>query len=196
MVIAYHLIWTAYGTWLPNDPRGSGSRTVISDSLAKLGELHFGRKRVQPPSKAVCDFYRRAESLLRFPVFRFTAEQIQSIACGLAAAIAEHRYTCYGCAILPDHVHILIRKHKYRAEQMIDHLQSASRLRFSDFPGIPPAHPIWTDGGWKRFLDSPATVGAVIRYVEQNPVKSKLERFHFMCVGSRSVESSFGTRVR
>ena len=24
IVIAHHLIWTAYGWWLPNDPRGSG----------------------------------------------------------------------------------------------------------------------------------------------------------------------------
>jgi len=25
MIIAHHLIWTAYGFWLPNDPRGSSS---------------------------------------------------------------------------------------------------------------------------------------------------------------------------
>ena len=30
LVIAYHLIWTAYGWWLPNDPRGSGSVTIAS----------------------------------------------------------------------------------------------------------------------------------------------------------------------
>ena len=28
IVIAHHLIWTVYGTWLPNDPRGSGSRAI------------------------------------------------------------------------------------------------------------------------------------------------------------------------
>ncbi len=22
IVVAYHLVWTAYGMWLPNDPRG------------------------------------------------------------------------------------------------------------------------------------------------------------------------------
>ena len=40
LVIAYHLIWTAYGWWLPNDPRGSGSKTIDSDIIAELGELH------------------------------------------------------------------------------------------------------------------------------------------------------------
>ena len=27
IVIAYHLVWTAYGTWLPNDPRVVGRET-------------------------------------------------------------------------------------------------------------------------------------------------------------------------
>ena len=44
IVITHHLIWTAYGWWLPNDPRGSGSKTVRNPSLAQLGNLHFGRK--------------------------------------------------------------------------------------------------------------------------------------------------------
>jgi hypothetical protein len=37
MVIACHLIWTAYGSWLPNDPRGSGSRRVVAPQLVDLG---------------------------------------------------------------------------------------------------------------------------------------------------------------
>lgn len=48
MVVGYHLIWTAYGCWLPNDPRGSTSRDVRSVQLQDLGELHFGRKKMQP----------------------------------------------------------------------------------------------------------------------------------------------------
>jgi hypothetical protein len=53
MVIAHHLIWTLYGWWLPNDPRGSTSRAIRNDVLRDLGELHFGRKRVQPPGDVV-----------------------------------------------------------------------------------------------------------------------------------------------
>jgi hypothetical protein len=44
MVAGYHLIWTAYGWWLPNDPRGSTSQQVLSVQLQYLGELHFGRE--------------------------------------------------------------------------------------------------------------------------------------------------------
>jgi hypothetical protein len=45
MVIAYHLVWTIYGTWLPNDPRGSGSHFIAAPLLAELGKLRFGRKK-------------------------------------------------------------------------------------------------------------------------------------------------------
>ena len=43
-VIAHHLIWTLYGHWLPNDPRGSGSRELLDEKFAPLGEIHHGRK--------------------------------------------------------------------------------------------------------------------------------------------------------
>jgi REP element-mobilizing transposase RayT len=171
VVIAYHLVWTAYGTWLPNDPRGSGSTEVASPLLAELGELHFGRKRIQPRFHEVRDFYDRAEPLLKFDVIRFDQQQIELIATAFGEAIAEQQFTCYACAILPDHAHIVIRKHRDRAEEMITHLQEASRLRLSSDRAVPREHPVWTTGGWKSFLDSPAAVTAAVRYVEKNPVK-------------------------
>ncbi|HEV3416908.1 MAG TPA: hypothetical protein VG056_08855 [Pirellulales bacterium] len=171
MVIAYHLIWTAYGTWLPNDPRGSGSRCVASSQLAELGEHHSGRKLIQPPRRVVREFYHRAEPLLQFPIVRFDAPQFDQIACGFADAIALHHYTSYACAIMPDQVHLVIRKHRHRAEGMIDNLQSASRLRLSSARELPTNHPVWTLGGCKRFLGTPDHVRTAIRYVDNNPIK-------------------------
>lgn len=174
IVIAYHLVWTAYGTWLPNDPRGSGSLRVASPPLADLGELHLGRKSIQPHFHEVRDFYKRAEPLLKFDVVRFDQQQIERIAAAFSETIAERRYTCYACAILPDHVHTIIRKHRDRAEEMISRLQEASRLRLSSEGLAPRNHPVWTGGGWKSFRDSPAAVSGAIRYVEKNPVKTGL----------------------
>ena len=48
MIAGYHLVWTAYGWWLPNDPRGSSSEKVCCAKIAGLGELHRGRQRIQP----------------------------------------------------------------------------------------------------------------------------------------------------
>ncbi len=164
LVIAYHLVWTAYGTWLPNDPRGSGSRDVASPLLAELGELHYGRRRLQPAGKVVREFYEHAEERLTFPVARFDRAQIEDIAEAFSAVIAESVYTCYACAILPDHVHMVIRKHRHQAEEMIERLQSTSRagLNMAD-------HPVWTRGGWRRFLNTPPEVRRLIPYVERNP---------------------------
>ncbi len=93
---------------------------------------------------------------------------------GFAEAIAQERYTCYACAIMPDHVHILIRKHKHQAEQMIEALQSASRLRLSALELRASDHPVWATSDWKGFLDHPDAVRRAIHYIEQNPVKQRL----------------------
>ena len=179
IVIAHHLIWTAYGTWLPNDPRGSGSHAVAAESLAELGPLHYGRKQIQPRPREVRQFYQRAEPRLQFPVIRFDQRQIQLVAAALGDAIGHASYTCYAAAVMPDHVHLVIRKHRDRAEQMIEILQESTRLRLSTSGVVPTGHPVWTQGGWKRFLDAPEAVRSVARYVENNPVKSGLPPQHW-----------------
>ena len=171
LVIAYHLIWTGYGHWLPNDPRGSGSKAVLSERIAELGELHFGRKRVQPPSQVVREFYRQAGPILYYSRLTFVQSDIDVIGAAFAELIAERKYTCYACAIMPDHVHLLIRKHRDLAEDMIEHLQDHSRMRYRAVGKCDSGHPIWTDGGWRRFLSTPDEVRGVIHYIERNPLE-------------------------
>jgi REP element-mobilizing transposase RayT len=171
MVIAYHLIWTAYGTWLPNDPRGSGSHRVVAPQLVDLGELNFGRKKMQPPRRVVKAFYEEAEERLLYDVIRFDTQQFALIAEAFGDAIRERQYTCYACAIMPDHVHMVIRRHRDKAEEMIDNQQSASRLRLIEAREISPLHPVWTLNGCKRFLGTAQHVRTAIRYVANNPLK-------------------------
>jgi hypothetical protein len=128
IVIAYHLIWTAYGWWLPNDLRGSGSKIIAQDIFKHLGELHVDRKQVQPASSEVRDFYKHAAGLLKYPLLKFGNEQVVSLAQAFRQVIQECRYTCYACAMMPDHIHILIRKHKHLAEEMLDRFHRAGRL--------------------------------------------------------------------
>ena len=174
IVIAHHLIWTAYGWWLPNDPRGSGSRVIRRDALAELGELHRGRKKIQPASGEIRAFYRGAEPKLMHPLREFSANEISTIASAFGDAIANYRYTCYACAILPDHVHVLIRKHKHRAEQIIANLQAISRSRLREGFGHYAGHPVWGGGGWKVFQDHPDDVRRTIGYINANPLKHRL----------------------
>jgi REP element-mobilizing transposase RayT len=129
---------------------------------------------VQPSGKEISDFYSQAEQHLLFPVNRLRRQQIDLVAIAFADAIREHQYTCYACAIMPDHVHLVLRKHRHLAEEMIDNLQTASRAQLLTSGDFSTDHPIWTLGGWKRFLNSPADVRRVISYVEKNPISAGL----------------------
>src|SRR5437879_1781651 len=114
MVIAYHLIWTAYGWWLPNDPRGSSSYEIRVERIADLGPIHYGRKPVQPPRPEIRAFFAQARDALAHEPLAFTDGEIDRLGTSIGLVIRERRYTCYACAVMPDHVHLLIRRHRDR----------------------------------------------------------------------------------
>jgi len=77
---------------------------------------------------------------------------------------------------MPDHVHVLIRKHKHQAEEMIRNLQRESHLLLRTRELFDMDHPIWGGPGWSVFLDHPEEVWRTISYVEENPVKIGLPK--------------------
>lgn len=174
MVVAHHLIWTVYGWWLPNDPRGSSSKEIRVEPVAELGDLHYGRKPVPPSRAEMRDFSRRAREVLCYPVLTFDEGAFPDVAATFAAVIRERRYTCYACAVMPDHVHLLVRRHRDRAEQMIEHLQDASRADLIAKGYRYHGHPVWGGRGWKVFQFSRADVERAVRYVEGNPAERNL----------------------
>jgi REP element-mobilizing transposase RayT len=172
IIIGYHIMWTLYGWWLPNDPRGSTSKTIRNDLIGDLGGIHFGRKQVQPAGKTIRAFYEQARKTLAHQLLSFNEHQFDFVAGAIGTAVGECGYTCYACAIMPDHVHMLIRKHRDSAEQMIENLQTLSRKRLESIRT--KDHPLWTRGGWKVYLDHPDDMHRTIRYIEQNPLKQSL----------------------
>jgi REP element-mobilizing transposase RayT len=175
LVIGYHLVWTAYGWWLPNDPRGSGSHTVHTDVLAELGELHLGRKKVQPAGREVRQFYEQAAALLKHPLLKFDEAERTVIGEAFGEVIAREKYTCYACVVIPDHVHLLIRKHKHTAEEMGWNLMDASRAALVAAGRRDPTHPTWVGGTpWSVFLDHPDEIRRTVTYIEKNPLPLRL----------------------
>lgn len=171
MVIAYHLIITAYRWWLPNDPRGSASSSIATDLLKELGDLHFGRKKIQPAGRETRTFYNRAEQLLKHDLLQFDRRAIEVIAIGFEQCVRQNNYTCYASVIMFDHVHLCIRKHKHLAQEMIDQFQEHSAKALIDAGLRKDTYPTWGTGGWKVYLDNPSDVHRTIRYIEQNPAK-------------------------
>jgi REP element-mobilizing transposase RayT len=176
LVIAHHLMWTLYGWWLPNDPRGSTSRSIRSDLVGELGALHLGRKAIQPAGGDLHDFYEQAASVLTHSLLSFAPNEFAAVAEAMGKSVVECGYTCYACAIMPDHVHLVIRKHRDPAEVMINRIQALTRERLISQGLREGPHPVWTRGGWKVFLDHPDAVLRTVRYIEDNPMKMGLPR--------------------
>jgi REP element-mobilizing transposase RayT len=174
MVAGHHLLWTAYGWWLPNDPRGSMSHHIASASIAELGTLHYGRKRIQPASRDLKKFYEQAREVLKHELLTLTPEDFELIAEAFATVIKDQHYTCYACAIMPDHVHLLIRKHRDDAEEMIEKFQAASREALIQSGRREASHPVWGGQGWKVFMNPREDFRRTVRYIENNPLKAHM----------------------
>ena len=181
MVLAYHLIFTTYGFWLPNDPRGSWSTFVRSWELYWYGAATKTTTRASVASRDHDRTVRRAQkSALRYDPVHFTAQQMTTVARGFARAAAESGYVVYACSILPEHVHLVVQRHRNLAEQMIGHFKARATqalleeakhpfLKHRRSDGSVPC--AWARRGWKVYLDSVEDILRAVRYVENNPLK-------------------------
>jgi len=183
MVLGYHVIVSAYGFWLPNDPRGSWSDFVRSWELFRFGRATKvdTRRSVahRPHNHAARVSPKRA---LRYPPVHFTEPQAREIGRAFGEFASRGKVTIYACSILPEHVHLVIARHDYRVEQIANLLKGAATRRLvagnlhplADFalPGerIPA---MWSRGLWKVFLSREHDVQRAIRYVESNPVREE-----------------------
>jgi len=113
-IIAHHLIWTLYGHWLPNDPRGSGSEKIREEKLAPLGPNHQGRKppSLQPSREKLRNFQQQASPLLEHKKLWIDTGKREIIANAFSEVIAEQNYTVWACAILSNHAHMIVRRHR------------------------------------------------------------------------------------
>ena len=174
MVAGYHLIFTPYGWWLPNDPRGSSSHEIRVETIAELGDLHHGRKRVQPPGSVLRQFYGEAREVLTHELLPFDRPSRDLLGDAFAEVIRVKKYTCYACAIMPDHIHVLIRRHRDYAEEMMSALRGAGATALKAAGKRPANHPVWGGPGWKVFLNTQQDMERIVAYINNNPIKAGL----------------------
>ena len=178
VIIAHHLVLTLYGHWLSNDLRGSGSTETRKPELDQLGPVHFGRKKVQPPKKDVKAFYARANPLLDFPVFWMDHAKRQAVADAFARAAGEFGYTVWACAILWNHAHLLVRRHRDPGHTIWDVFAATARDAVRVFPDVGAEHPVWSTRPYVVFIYDPPGVRGRVRYIGDNPEKEGLPRQH------------------
>jgi REP element-mobilizing transposase RayT len=180
MVHGYHVIWGAYGFWLPNDPRGSWSDFVASWELARFG------KAIRPTGRRDVDLRQwqawrtAAVRALKFPPVVLTDEQVRAAGTGFGNCVRKSGLTIWACSILAEHVHLVIARHTYPVEQACILLKGEAtkqlkkqslhpQARFASSDGKLPS--MWGEGQWKVYLGTEEAIEAAIRYVEENPVK-------------------------
>jgi REP element-mobilizing transposase RayT len=180
MIVGHHLIFGAYGFWLPNDPRGSWSDFVGAWELFRYGGATKTNSRRSVAAEKHDQQLRLAtKKALKHPAVNFTGVQARAIARGIGEYAERSNTPIWSCAILPDHVHLVVGKTRLSAEKMVIQFKGAATRKLIE-EGIHPlqhrAEPgerppkCFARGEWKVFLDPP-DVPCAIEYVVFNPEK-------------------------
>jgi hypothetical protein len=129
MVRWYHVILTAYGFWLPNDPRGSWSEFVASWELYKFGPATKTSTRTSVAHEPHDQKIRlAAKQALKYPAVRFDENQRRFVAEGFAQAVAEANYQLHALCIGYDHAHAILARHERTIEQISRHLKAKATM--------------------------------------------------------------------
>ncbi len=181
MVHASHVVIGAYGFWLPNDPRGSWSDFVRQWELFRFGPATKVETRASVAAKPHDRDLRQAtKKALTYPPVVFSGVQARAIGMGFGSFVEKSGVKIWACSILPEHIHLVIGRHRYRVESIVNHLKGqATRELISQ--GIHPLAAWQADAKrpprcfgsheWKVFLDSDEDIRRSIGYVEGNPEK-------------------------
>jgi len=175
-IIGHHLIFSSYGVWLANDPRGSGSAVLRQSKFEDLGPIHPGRKREQPTREKLRGLYEEATPRLEFAPLWFGEDVRQAIAESFARTTQRYRYTAWGLAVLSNHVHLCVRAHRDCYETIWARYAEAGRDAASRIGRTIAKHPVWANRPYSVFLYCPDDVWRTVGYIEDNPVKEGLGR--------------------
>jgi len=195
MVIAYHIIFTMYGFWLPNDPRGSWSEFVRSWELYRAA----GKATKVDARRSVAGLEydsaarRKAKENLKYPPVLLDGVQARAVARGFARAVQQGGYQILACAIMPDHVHIVLRRDSRTAEAVVPHRKRAASRQLREGSVHPmAAHTTdedklpspWARKQWTVFLNTDDDIRRAVDYVNCNPEREGLKPQHWNFVTS------------
>ncbi|MEE9294403.1 MAG: transposase [Phycisphaerae bacterium] len=182
MIIGFHLSWTTYGHWFPNDPRGSWSHEIWKPDLAKVRPLDNGHKIGQrrPVAKAeLQEFLDSARAELRWKTVNLSTEERAVVADAFREAAHATGLIIRACAILYNHVHIIVDRPVGSYERVVNRLKGRSSQAIRAYRNISPSPnrrhrvPIWTRGYWCRYIDNPEYMEHAIRYVQEHNMEQK-----------------------
>ena len=180
MIRGYHLIFGAYGFWLPNDPRGSWSDSVGSWDLFRYGDAtKSGERNLLEESPKNRQLRLASKQSLKRPAVQFNGEQARAIGNGFRKYFERIHLSVWACAILPDHVHLVVAPPTMDVEQLVIQLKGEATSELKEHGLHPFGHLLdqreripkcFARGEWKVYLDL-NDIELAIRYVVDNPIK-------------------------
>jgi len=178
MVIAFHVIFSAYGFWLPNDPRGSWSNFVGAWELVR-----FGKATTVATTRSLAAvphdwrLRREAKAALKHRPVAFTGVQARAVGNGFAQATRDSGYAVHACTILPEHVHMVIGRNDRSVGRIVGHFKGRATQHLKrDGLWANLDQPVWGKKAWKVFLYEPEGVRRAVAYVEANPERESKPR--------------------
>jgi REP element-mobilizing transposase RayT len=175
--LGYHVVFTAYGFWLPNDPRGSWSDFIRNVELLGFGDAAKTDTRISRAHDKHNVGLRHAakKQLTRNPV-KFSGKQALVVAQGFDAARAKGKYRIHACCILPEHVHLVIGRHSRNIGRIIGHIKARATQNLNRSEIWKREGRVWSKGYWNVFLYEKKEVINAIQYVDSNPMKEGKKR--------------------
>lgn len=191
MIHGYHVIWGTYGFWLPNDPQGSWSDFINSWELLRFGRAKKQIVRDSFDDKSLSNWKSSVREKLKYPSVTLSGIQALEVARGLSGFIRRSHLTVWAMSILPDHLHLVLGRHRYKIEIACNLLKGAATRRLVESNEHPLAAyrqrdgrlpSMWSSKQWIQYLDSEDAIYNAIRYVEENPVKEGKRKQSWSCV--------------
>jgi REP element-mobilizing transposase RayT len=155
----------------------------IYDVGGEATKVHTTRSVASRPFNK--DRQRRIKASLKYPAVQLSGVQARAVGRGIADMCPKIDLVVHACAVLPDHVHLVVAAHRFEGDELIACIKRAATRGMSE-EGL---HPMamhqrgngrlpspWGARGWKVMLFTPRQMRAAIRYVEGNPVKAGLKR--------------------
>ena len=156
--LGVHLVKSAYGQWLPGDPRGHWS-TAWDDQLGHIQphQLHPG-----DPIR-----HRMAAERMQHPAVIWTPRIIRSITATLPRCADNSPWDLAALAVEPTHLHALLtyapldfdRTAKWLAQQMTKAVHIDT----------PHAGPVFAKGKWATYIFEPSHWENTVRYIARHP---------------------------
>jgi REP element-mobilizing transposase RayT len=151
--LAYHLIWTTYGTWLPGDKRGW---------------IKTGESGIQRPDSTREEF---ASALMEEAAVRLTTLQREIVEQTIADHCRVRTWPLHAVNARSNHIHVVVTA-RLAPDEVMDQFKAWCSRKLSDDAGLtdPVAYKAgrrhwFTEGGDKEVIESEEYLANAIRYV-------------------------------